>query len=118
MPVIYELRGKTAALADLGLNLYSGCAVGCHYCGQIWSYRMTWEQWTQGARPRKNILFELTRDAKRLDGDPANSGQPFVGTLSIGRGGPADAKSPSILRAISPSRATGDDVRHAERAGF
>ena len=31
---------------------------------------MTWESWTSGARPRKNILFELEREAKQMEGDP------------------------------------------------
>ena len=70
MPVIYELRGKSAEFSDLGLNLYSGCAVGCRYCGSIWLHRTTWEQWTAGARPRPKILQELDRDAKKMEGDP------------------------------------------------
>ena len=70
MPVIYELRGKSAEFSDLGLNLYSGCAVGCRYCGSIWLHRTTWEQWTAGARPRPKILQELDRDAKKMAGDP------------------------------------------------
>ena len=70
MPVIYELRGRAAEFAELGLNLYSGCAVGCRYCSDPWLHRMTWEKWTTGARPRRNILFELERDAKKMEGDP------------------------------------------------
>ena len=31
---------------------------------------MTWERWTSGAQPRKNILFLLDRDAKKMAGDP------------------------------------------------
>ena len=70
MPVIYELRGRIATFAELGVNLYSGCAVGCRCCEDIQLRRVTWEQWTAGARPRKNILVELKRDAKKLEGDP------------------------------------------------
>ena len=70
MPIIYELRGIATEFAELGLNLYSGCAVGCRYCSEPWYRRMTWERWTIGARPQKNILSQLKRDAKRLEGDP------------------------------------------------
>ena len=35
MPVIYELRGKTTTFGGLGINLYSGCAVGCRYCSAL-----------------------------------------------------------------------------------
>ena len=73
MRVIYELRGRTADFGELGLNLYSGCAVACRYCTDPAIRRMTWEKWTTGARPRKNILFELERDAKEMAGDPARS---------------------------------------------
>ena len=70
MSVIYELRGKAAEFGDLGLNLYSGCAVGCRYCHDPWLRRMTWERWTTGVRPQSNILSELRRDAKEIEGDP------------------------------------------------
>ena len=70
MPVIYELRGRAAKFSELGLNLYSGCAIGCRYCSDPWLRRMSWEKWTTGAQPRKNILLELERDAKHMAGDP------------------------------------------------
>ena len=37
MAVIYELRGTMAEFAELGLNLYSGCAVGCRYCSDFFA---------------------------------------------------------------------------------
>ena len=70
MPVIYELRGKAAAFGELGINLYSGCAVGCRNCNDPWIRHMTWERWTTGARPQRNILFRLKREAKMMEGDP------------------------------------------------
>ena len=70
MAVIYELRGKLAAFSDLAINLYSGCAVGCRYCYEISLHRMTWEKWTSGARPRRNILALLRGEAKKMAGDP------------------------------------------------
>ena len=70
MPVIYELRGKPAGYGELGINLYSGCAIGCRYCYEMAMQRVPWEKWTSGARPRRNILSQLAREAKRLEGDP------------------------------------------------
>ena len=70
MPVIYELRGIMTAFGELGLNLYSGCAVGCRYCPIPSLHRVTWESWTGDVQPRKNILAELKRDAKKMAGDP------------------------------------------------
>jgi DNA repair photolyase len=82
MSVIYELRGRAAAFGELGLNLYSGCAVGCLNCNDPWIRRLTWERWTTGARPQSNILSQLRRDAKRMEGDPREiavcpSGDPY-----------------------------------------
>ena len=73
MAVIYQLRGRAASFSELAVNLYSGCAVGCRYCSDPSLRRITWERWTAGARPRKNILHELERDAKKMEGDPARS---------------------------------------------
>ena len=70
MAVIYEVRGRATELSELGLNLYSGCAVGCRYCSDAWLRSMTWEKWTKGARPRRDILFLLNRDARKMEGDP------------------------------------------------
>ena len=49
MPVIYELRGRWLTFGELGVNLFSGCAVACRYCSDYWVRRMTWEKWTRGA---------------------------------------------------------------------
>ena len=70
MAVIYELRGQPAAFGELGLNLYSGCAVGCRYCYFVGLNRVTWERWTTDVQPRRNILFTLKREAKKMEGDP------------------------------------------------
>ena len=65
MAVIYELRGQPAAFSELGLNLYSGCAVGCRYCYFVGLNRVTWEQWTTDVQPRRNILFTLNAKQKK-----------------------------------------------------
>ena len=73
MAVIYELRGGAAVFGELGVNLYSGFAVGCRYCCDAVFHRVTWEQWISGAEPRKDILSKLSREAKKLAGDPRKS---------------------------------------------
>ena len=65
-----SFAGNRLNFSELGVDLYSGCAVGCRYCSDPWVRRMTWERWTSDARPRKNILSELKRDAKKMEGDP------------------------------------------------
>ena len=65
-----SFAGIPATYGEPAVNLYSGCAVGCRYCLDPSVRRMTWERWTTGARPQKNILSQLMRDAKKLAGDP------------------------------------------------
>ena len=118
MAVIYELRGGAAAYGELGVNLYSGCAVGCRYCCDAVFHRMTWERWTTGAEPRKDILSKLSREAMKMEGDSRNHSLPHGRPLSIGGGGPPNAKCPAHPRAIPPARSDRDAVRQAERRGF
>ena len=84
MPVIFELRGGMASFSELGVNLYSGCAVGCRYCTDPSLRRTTWERWTSEARPRKNILAELIRDAKKMEGSARDHCLPWARPLSVG----------------------------------
>ena len=72
MAVIYELHGRAANFPSLDSTCILGVpsAVGT---ASPWLHRMTLEKWTTVAQPRKNILFELKRDAKRMEGDPRES---------------------------------------------
>ena len=49
MAVIYERRGRGADIAEFGLNLYSGCAIGCRYC---YSFGSTVRRGTNGLAVR------------------------------------------------------------------
>ena len=98
MPVIYEMRGNSAIFAEFGLNLYSGCAVGCRYCPSPWVRRLSWDRWTSGARPRRNILYLTRSRSESLAGQSGRDpGLPRGRSLSIRGVGPADAKALLIL---------------------
>ena len=118
MAVIYELRGKAAENCELGVNLYSGCAVGCRYCPEPWLRRMTLEQWTTVRGPAENILFHSSAKRKRWRAIRAKSCLSRGRPLSIGRGRPADAKGASYPGAIPLARSRGDAMRHEYRRGF
>jgi DNA repair photolyase len=70
MPIIYEPRGKAREYSDLAVNLYTGCSHACRYCYCPAILRKTVEAWALDPQPRKDILRDLERDAKKLRGDP------------------------------------------------
>jgi DNA repair photolyase len=70
MPIIYEPRGKAREYSDLAANLYTGCSHACRYCYCPAILRKTVDAWACDPQPRNNILRDLERDAKKLQGDP------------------------------------------------
>ena len=70
MPIIYEPRGKAWEYSDLAVNLYTGCSHACRYCYCPAILRKTIDAWAFDPQPRKGILRDLERDAKKLRGDP------------------------------------------------
>ena len=71
MPVIYELRGKPATYTQLGLNLYSGCTVGCRYCSGLAASARRWRNGPTTRGRDRNILFGARgANAKKMQGDP------------------------------------------------
>ena len=70
MSIIYEPRGKAREYSDLAVNLYTGCSHACRYCYCPAILRRTVDAWAFDPQPRKNVLGELERDAKKLQGDP------------------------------------------------
>ncbi len=70
MPVIYEPRGKAREYSELAVNLYTGCSHACRYCYCPAILRKTVDAWACDPQPRQNVLRELERNAKKLQGDP------------------------------------------------
>jgi len=70
MSIIYEPRGKAREYSDLAVNLYRGCSHACRYCYCPAILRKTIDAWAIDPQPRKGILRDLERDAKKLRGDP------------------------------------------------
>ncbi len=70
MPVIYEPRGKAREYSDLAVNLFTGCSHACRYCYCPAILRKTVDACAFDPQPRKGILRDLQRDAKKLRGDP------------------------------------------------
>lgn len=67
MVTIYEPTGKAKEYCDLALNLYRGCSNGCTYCYAP-SATFTKREVFQNARPRKNIISELSKDVIKFAG--------------------------------------------------
>jgi DNA repair photolyase len=70
MPIIYEPRGKAREYSELAVNLYTGCSHACRYCYCPAILRKTIDQWASDPQPRQNVLRELERNARKLQGDP------------------------------------------------
>jgi DNA repair photolyase len=68
MSVIYQPSGRAAEYAEWACNLFRGCPHQCAYCFAPDVLRrtgITRYEFHRRAVPRKNILAQLTRDAKR-----------------------------------------------------
>jgi DNA repair photolyase len=69
MNVIYEPKGRAREYSELACNLYRGCTHGCRYCYAPSCMRTTGEKWHEASAPRRNVLQNLEKDAKKLHGD-------------------------------------------------
>lgn len=79
MSIIYEPKGKAREYSPLAANLFTGCTHGCKYCYVPSIRRMTYEQYTENAEPRRNILADLEREAKKIYGSQKQVQMSFVG---------------------------------------
>lgn len=70
MPIIYEPRGKAREYSELAVHLFTGCSHACRYCYCPAVLRKTIDAWALDPQPRRNVLRELERDARRMQGDP------------------------------------------------
>jgi DNA repair photolyase len=69
MNVIYEPKGRAREYSPLACNLYAGCTHGCRYCYAPACMRTTKEKWHMAASPRKQVIEQFKKDAKKLIGD-------------------------------------------------
>lgn len=61
-------NGPAAEYAPLALNLYNGCVHGCRYCYASAVARRKAEDYHSRVFPYKDVLANVKRDVKRLDG--------------------------------------------------
>lgn len=72
MSLIYQPRGKALEYSPLALNLYRGCAHACTYCyapDATFTHRDKFSS-PEFITPRANVLDLLTKEARKLAGDP------------------------------------------------
>ena len=74
MPIIYEPKGKALEYSELAANLYKGCSHGCKYCyvPGIPPYKFVKnarEVFYSNPAPRPDVIKQLQKDAKKLEGD-------------------------------------------------
>ncbi len=70
--IIYKPKGKALEYSPLAANLFKGCSHGCTYCfapSATFTDRKLFSS-PEYIEPRKNILLELDKSAKRLKNDP------------------------------------------------
>lgn len=74
MSVIYTPKGRALEYAKLAANLYRGCENRCEYCFVPSVTRKSAEQFHSPdfIGPRKDILKQLEKDAKKYQGCPDN----------------------------------------------
>ena len=119
MPIIYEPRGKAQEYSDLAVNLYTGCSHACRYCYCPAILRKTVDAWAFDPQPRKDILRELERDAKKLRGDPREILLSFMSD-PYHSDDAARLTREALQRAgtIRPSRPSAHQRRPEEHPGF
>lgn len=70
MPVIYEPAGRAQEFSSLAINLFTGCAHSCRYCFCPLIFHKTLDEWALNPGARTRIIQQITREAKKLYGEP------------------------------------------------
>lgn len=81
MNVIYEPSGKAKEYADLSVNLYKGCTHVCKYCFGAKTPWVPAEDYYKSANPKKDVIFKLQRDCRKLNGDIPEILLSFIGDV-------------------------------------
>lgn len=68
MRTIYRTSGRAQEYAELALNLYKGCEVGCSYCYAPSATFTTKKEFHEKYMPRHGILQYLEKDACKFKG--------------------------------------------------
>ena len=66
MNIVYETKGRAREYFELAANLYLGCSHGCVYCYGPDVLHTTQGAFFRDARPRKNVIPLLKKDANDL----------------------------------------------------
>ena len=64
--VIYRPNGKAKEYADLALNMYKNCKIGCIYCFGPNSTFVNRDFYFSCANPKKDVIAKVEEDAKWL----------------------------------------------------
>lgn len=66
MSIIYAPQGRAGEYSPLALNIYKGCSHGCVYCYVPNIQKRDRAEFNASAEPRKNIIAEIEKEAKKL----------------------------------------------------
>jgi len=69
MSVIYEPSGKAREYSELACNIYTGCSHKCRYCYCPAILRKSLDEWSAVPGPRKDIVRQFEREARKMVGD-------------------------------------------------
>lgn len=69
MNVIYQPKGAALEYSPLACNLWTTCSHGCKYCYAPSALQKKKEEFFIEAPERKNILANLEKDCKKMQGD-------------------------------------------------
>lgn len=63
--IIYEPRGRAREYAELALNIYNGCSMGCLYCYAPEVLRRDRNDFRENIQLRENLLKKLENDCQK-----------------------------------------------------
>ncbi|MHB9110419.1 MAG: radical SAM protein, partial [Armatimonadota bacterium] len=113
--VIYQPKGRAGEYGALACNLFSTCPHACTYCYVPSVLRTTSEAFHQPAVPRKDIMRQLEKDARKRQAR-GEGGQVFLCFTCDPY--PAEDMEPAITRrAIEILHDTGHTVRVLTKGG-